>query len=1011
MTKLTSEQLAVITNPSAHLLVDAGAGSGKTTTVVQALCHQLGVRVDNDGVPLTPIHNPLSFEQIAAITFTNQAAADLKRKLRAALRVGGRPELAAEVDSSRIGTIHGFCGDLLRDFALRAGAVPGRRVLEEGAANALANDCARAAVNSAIELGDVPDLDQLLALRRLKDINDCVAKASQDSDRLVRWQANRSELRSHEAALLDLALRAASMRSERLDKEAVLDFDRMIVAARDLLQDDTVRHAVQKRIRLLVLDEFQDVDPAQRDIAYFLGGIGTNDVNPTRLILVGDPKQSVYRFRRADVTLWNAVATQFRTGIGVVLPLATNFRSKAAILGLVDFAIGATLNSAVDPENGRRDFEVPYAPLRARDTGAEGDQAVEFLVVPAADDGTQRNVKDVRTIEAAAVAERIVSLQATGARFGDIAILLAAWSDVEIYESALRTAGIPLYVLRGVGFWDSREVLDCVLAFRAIRDRTDDVALTGFLKSPFVGVRDDTLLALARAANGAGLATAMATVTCERELLDRAVQYLDSYSALRDRLTAHELLLRLLGESGYLASAALQGENGPQKVANVRKLIRLASAIPDQSLGEFLRDVADQRDRDDRVEPERLHREHSDVVTITSIHSAKGLEWSVVFWCDLVRTITAKADKFLPGRDVFSIKDETQLNEKGESVDPKHKSFGEELGREQIAEAYRLWYVATTRAKDLLILSGVPLGVNPPPKRAPKGPPKTPAPSPALLLVKRFGALEPGKLVAYQSHTGATYHAIVTECAVREAGSGSSPSSEPALTLPPASVVAPSGSSRLSATQLLEFEHDSTLWWERYVRRSDKSLSGEASRARAKAIATGLIVHDVLERLEASNVDIGELIDDAIAARDPDAHDAESMLGATYREAIRERVKGATSAPEWAAVAGASGARRELPFTRILSDGSTIVGSMDLAARVGGGVRIVDVKATAAIGEDLADRYEVQAAVYSDAVRAIAGVQDVSFTLVAVPSGKAVTVVPTTDVRELVEKLRVWSAG
>ena len=83
---------------------------------------------------------------------------------------------------------------------------------------------------------------------------------------------------------------------------------------------------------------------------------------------------------------------------------------------------------------------------------------------------------------------------------------------------------------------------------------------------------------------------------------------------------------------------------------------------------------------------------------------------------------------------------------------------------------------------------------------------------------------------------------------------------------------------------------------------------------------------------------------------------------------------------------------------------------MDLAARVGGGVRIVDVKVTAAIGDDLAARYEVQAAVYSEAVRAIAGVQDVSFTLVAVPSGKAVPVVPTTDVNELVGRIRAWSA-
>ena len=1000
MSKLTNEQLAVITNRSAHLLVDAGAGTGKTSTVVQALCHQLGVRVAIDGVPLIPVANPFTFEEIGAITFTNQAAADLKRKLRAALRAGGRFDLAADVDSSRIGTIHSFCGDLLRDFALRASAAPGRRVLEDGEANALANDCARAALNTAIELRNVPNLDHLLALRRVKKISAWVAEASRDSDRLARWEVSRAKLRSHEVALLELAKRAAAMRRDRLDKEALLDFDQMIVAARDMLHDDVVRYAIQKRIRLLVLDEFQDVDPAQRDIAYLLGGIAKKDVNPTRLILVGDPKQSIYRFRRADVTLWNTVAEEFRSGVGEVLPLATNFRSKAAILGLVDFAIGSALDTPVDVESGRRDFEVAYAPLNPRGTGAEGDQAVEILLVPAGEDGKVRKPEEVRTIEAAAVAERIVALHGTGTRFGDIAILMSSWTDVEIYEGALRAAGIPLYVLRGLGFWESREVLDCVLALRAIRDRTDDVALTGFLKSPFIGVRDDTLLALARASNGTGLAAAMGTVTCERELLERAQKYLDSYGTLRDRLTVHELLQQLLTESGYLAAGALQGENGAQYVGNVRKLLRHASANPDQSLGEFLRNIDAQRDRKDRVAQERLYRERSDVVTITSIHSAKGLEWPVVFWCDLFREMGVKKDKFLTGRDAFSLKDDSLIDEKGKSADEQHKLFTLKLEQEHLAEAYRLWYVATTRAADLLILCGIPLGEW-----------RRSEPTPARALRERFGILEPGKLFEYQSHTGATYHAVVTECVVREAVIGGSQPSEPVLPLPPEAIGAPSGSSRLSATQLLEFEHDSNRWWERYVRHTDKSLSGEASRARAKAIATGLIVHDVLERLETADVDICELIEDAIAARDPDAVDAESTLGETYRAAIRERVKSAASAPEWAAVADASGARRELPFTRILSDGSTIVGSMDLAARIGGGVRIVDVKATGAAGVELATRYEVQAAVYSDAVRAIAGVQDVSFTLVAVPSGTAVPVVPTTDVNGLVGKLRAWSAG
>lgn len=168
MTHFTKAQLAVVTSGPGHTLVDAGAGSGKTTTVVQALCHQLGVPVLVDGHPLPVVATPLALDQIAAITYTNQAAADLKRKLRSALRAGGRHDLAAEVDSARIGTIHGFCGDLLRDYALRAGMRPGRRVLEEGEASALRLDCARHAVRQAIESAD-PGLGALVTGRKLKD--------------------------------------------------------------------------------------------------------------------------------------------------------------------------------------------------------------------------------------------------------------------------------------------------------------------------------------------------------------------------------------------------------------------------------------------------------------------------------------------------------------------------------------------------------------------------------------------------------------------------------------------------------------------------------------------------------------------------------------------------------------------------------------------------------------------------------------------------------------------------
>ncbi len=1000
MTRLTDAQVAVVTAQGNNLLVHAGAGSGKTTTVVQALCHQLGVPVIVDGVALPTVPAPLTFDQVAAITFTNQAAADLKRKLRGALRAGGRRELAAEVDSARIGTIHGFCGDLLRDFALRAGTAPGRRVLEEGEGTELAVESAHEALRNAIEASDVPGLDELLTGCKLKDISQWVASASEDTDRLARLAAELGALRPHERALLTVATRAAALRRERLDREGVLDFDLMIAATRELLRNDAVRRAVQHRVWLLVLDEFQDVDPVQRDIAYLLAGIGESDPEPTRIILVGDPKQSIYRFRRADVTLWNDVASDFGNGKGRVLPLGENFRSKAAILGLVDATVGIKLDEPVSEDGKRRPFEVKYAPLDARAEGAEGDHAVEFLVVPAAGDGKSRNAEEVRDLEAEGVARRMTELHAEGTAFGDMAILLAGWGAVAKYEAALTRAGIPSYVLRSEGFWQAREVLDCVLALRTIRDPRDDVAMAGFLKSPFVGVRDDTLLALARQANGAGLAAGLDRVECERELLDRAQGLLVSLGALRDRVSVHELLGRLLDESGFVAAIAPAGDDGQQQVANVRKLVRMAAAVPDQSLGEFLRTIADQRDREDRVAPERLYRERSDVVTITSIHSAKGLEWPTVFWCDLVRDVAIKSDRYLVGRDTLSVQDDTLVDEEGKANDPSHKALADALALEQRAESYRLWYVAATRAKHRLVLSGIPLGVL---NRAPR--------SPAVMLREAFPAIEPGTDVEYQSHTGTWYHATVDLCDGSGAQAAAAAMDEPVLPLPPAAVAVPTGALRLSASQLMAFDHDSARWWKQYVLRFDGAAAGGLSRTGANVIATGLIVHSVLERFEAEGVDIAELIEDAIATHDEDAPEVDDPAGIAYRAHVRARIDAATASPVWQAAARAPSARRELPFTRVFADGTTISGALDLVARDGDAVRVVDVKTSSADASVLAERYGVQAAVYTEAVRAIAGAGQVSFALLTVPAGVAADVTPAQDVGGLVARLRAWGNG
>lgn len=1030
MKALTDAQRAIIL-ADGHLLVDAGAGSGKTTTVVQLICHQLGVALPASEAALPPVATRLTIDQVAAITFTNAAAADLKRKLRQALRAGNRADLAAEVDAARIGTIHSFCGDLLREHALRARLRPAHRLLSDAESRVLLGDCAREALHAAIERGDLPGMTALLDNRRFKDIAEWVLGAASDEGRLERWYATReaSGLREHELALLELARDTTARRRSRMESEGLADFDHMLGATRAMLRDDAVRRAVQRRIRLLIVDEFQDVDPVQRDIAELLAGVSTEasgDSTPTRLVLVGDPKQSIYRFRRADVTLWNAMSARFDAGAGRVLPLHENFRSKEAILGFVDTLAGAMLATPVNPARGRSDFEVPYKPLVARASGHEGDRFVELLVAPPGADGKALGANEVRDMDAAGTAQRIRELHADGHGYGDIAILLAGWADVARYETALREAGIPVYVQRGSGFWDQREILDCVLALRALRDPADHVAMVGFLRGPFVGVRDETLLALARARGSRGYlqaidealeqGTVAADDGAEHALLVHARSLLSTYGALRDRLDTAELLRRLLTESGYLAAAAL-GEQGAQCVANLRKLLRLASSAPGRSLGEFLREVQESRARNEDVPLEPLHRERGDVVTITSIHGAKGLEWPIVFWCDLVREVNVENARFCAGRETFSLAAEA-LGEDGEAgKDLRHAELKAANAEEGLAEAYRLWYVASTRAQERLILSGIPSGTSS--RKA-----ASPARKLASLLAEAAQVSSPSSTAAdgdgsdaadsqprtleleYSSEHGVTFHAVVRTLSPSVVRDQPSAAPQPELPTAPSRVQVPSGSARLSASQLMAFAHDAAQWRRDYVDRTGTSAS------RSNGVVVGQVVHHVLERVAAGDdtIDVMALVEDAIGEwfLDEGAPGAESDAGAALRQALRSRVEAAVDSAAWREVVAAPGARRELWFTRLLSDGTVINGALDLAAPADGtrGARILDVKTGAASGEVIAERYQVQAAVYLDAVHAITGTADASFALLSLPSGELVEVQPGLDALRLVERLR-----
>jgi ATP-dependent helicase/nuclease subunit A len=969
-----------IRNTCDHLLVTAGAGTGKTFTVVGKILFLLGVEIRGERIA-----TPLRLRDIAAITYTNQAAADLKRKLRTGLRDAGRRAEAQEVDLARIGTIHAFCGDVLREFALRSGAALRGRVLDEAEGGALLAEAVRETLLAAAEEGGIEGMDALLGDHSVAKVGGWVAALAGDGDRLARYRSDRERAGPRERALLDLSELARGRMAERLRSEGAVDFDTMIVGTRDLLRGHPeVRRTLQRRIRALIVDEFQDVDPVQREIAYLLGEPGSGRTDTPRVMFVGDPKQSIYRFRRADVTVWSEVERDFAEGgMGRVMPLEESFRTVAPVLAWVDAHIGPILDRPISGDR-LQPFEVRFSPVRASRADGPADHAVEYLLVPSDGEGRCRKADETRRIEAEAVAERMLELRLemeaalpAGAGESDrrlwshMAILLSSWSDLAIYQDALERRGIPTYPLRKSGFLDRREVVDLVLALQAIRDPRDDRALLGFLRSPFVNLRDDTLLAIACRARRPYWDHLGGVRVAEQALLWEGIELIGRYAALRDRVPTAELLGEFLRETGYLAHLALLGDDGLQPLANVRKLLGFVEAHAEASVGELLRQIDASREREDRVEDARLFGEQDDVVTITSVHSAKGLEWRVVFWCDLCRGRNTTSDRLLLGRDALVLGDpDLEAKEQPEAW----QAVRRELEQEAEAERKRLWYVAASRARDRLVLSGIPLG---------RG--ARVSGSPAGELLNDLPVPEPGSAAefGYTGTDGRSYAGVVRlanpdrlpPLAAEEERPVAGPST---LVMPRARVGVATGRPRHSATELLTFSRCQRKHWYQYVAGVREPVPrgvGGTATVGMSAVVHGQVVHDVLEHLRTLE-ELDGLIGDSVERWDegwPSRPDAERER---LQDELRQEIRRVADHPEFRRLAEHPTARRELGFLYIASEEHHAVGSMDLAAVDGDGVAVLDLKTSdipASEAPAVAAKYGLQRDVYLAAAKAIGG--------------------------------------
>ncbi len=784
----------ILTAHTETLFVEAGAGTGKTTALIARVVEMVAVGALTD------------IAQLAAITFTENAAAELRTRLRAALDEASRgshrgrayddeqrARAAAALDrfdDAAVTTLHGFAARLLSEAPLEAGLPPGflvhdpvsakversatwRRFVDDllddpGVAAHLATGLAlglkvgdlqevedafaaswdllvarplaplplprppaaaiaehlRAALADA---GSWPEDDKLTThlrdvvapvLATLEDIHDpddllaemVERKLGCTVGRKESWRTaglSKAEVVGHLAAaegvrasfVADVAhavtTTLATLVQDHVLAEADhrrdagrLDFHDLLVRARDLLRDDEeARRLLRGRWRVILVDEFQDTDPLQVEIVEQLAA-------GRPVFYVGDPKQSIYRFRRADVELYAEVGSTHESGrVG----LTVNFRSVPGIVAVVNRVFRALL---------RADGTAPHAELVGRREATVEGPAVTVLGGPG---GNGDTADTLRQREAAHLADLLlrahdgwwVESAGLGPRrpsYADMAILLPTRTSLPAIEGALQDRDIPYRVESRSLVWSTDAVRDLLTLLQAIDNPTDAVATVAALRHPGLACSDPDLAAWS-ASGGSWHAFAPTPSGCEGGPVDSGMATLRRYHDLRWWLPVHDLVTLVVREL-RLVELTAELRRPRDHWRRLRFVVDQARAFADgggSGLGAFVAWATGQEESEADLLETSVPEADDDAVRILTVHGAKGLEFPVTAVAGLGAGGGTPRVLWGAAGPQVRLRKERLETHGWEEAQTREKALTE-------AETRRLLYVAMTRARDHLVL-------------------------------------------------------------------------------------------------------------------------------------------------------------------------------------------------------------------------------------------------------------------------------------------------------------------
>jgi ATP-dependent helicase/nuclease subunit A len=492
------------------------------------------------------------------------------------------------------------------------------------------------------------------------------------------------------------------------------DFDDLLFWARDLLRDsEPARRYFRRRFRTVLIDEFQDTDPVQAELALLLTSDqdpgddwGELRPGPARLTVVGDPKQSIYRFRRADIAVYDQVKT--RSLAGSTEQIVTNFRSNEQLLRALNPAFNAIF--AAEPGVQPANVELqppPKAPSvrRAPVVIAEGS------LVDDADGVRKEEARVIVGLLHAAheqqweIRDRRDEDRWRACKWGDMAILMPARTGIEHYEQALAAAGIPYRHEGSRDFFQRDEVRDLIWVLSAADDPTGRIALVGALRSGAFAISDEELV-IHVAETGA--LSYRSPAEGRRASVNAAMAELRDLHKLRRSVSLAELVRRVV-ERTRLVELALTRPDGEQGAANLLAIVdeaRLFAAAGGGGLRPFIRHLRDSMEAEAIEIEATVAEETDDVVRIMTTHGAKGLEYPIVALANLGsqrhtprEPVPREQDSFLH----FRVGADT-LGRHGHFATPGYDDVWADEKAHIDAERLRLLYVAATRTREHLLI-------------------------------------------------------------------------------------------------------------------------------------------------------------------------------------------------------------------------------------------------------------------------------------------------------------------